>query len=378
VDRQDDIIGFLKKLRFNLYEGGYSSGKLLERDFYTSISFIWDDLVELYDSDLKSLYILLKYLIDEVCLIHAGENSTVNKNVFQAGTNIRSVCTSLLDGKRALDIYALNDSSWENYIIGDIHSDTLSIKQILEKTNFFDRLINGEKIRLVFLGDYVDRGKSHLKTIQTILTLKYLFPNNIILLRGNHDDGTFVDGQVKMKVRKPEKDLEDDWFLLHLFKLASINKTLPMDIIHRSLSFFDSLARLSFICYEDKIILLSHGGIPRPMVGRKDFYNYISKISDLTDVNITDYLGKSIVDNMAWSDPAIGDEDLRLDKGRFKFTEQNFDEFRELIGFDLLIRGHEVQEKGYREFFEGRLINIFSSGKILNGVDDIEEETAYS
>lgn len=372
-----EIINFLKEIKVKVKNKNYTKKEDLGIDFNKTLSLVWETLDDLYKEDLTNLYQVQKFLIDEVCNIHEEENSSINKETFEENINIKDVCNKLEDGKRAFNIYSLNDSQWDQYLIGDIHSDTISTRKILEKTDFFNRVGNGEKVRLVFLGDYVDRGKAHLKTIQYILTLKYLFPKNIILQQGNHDGGSFKDGKVKMWVRMSEKALEADWFLHYLYNLASENHTFPIDYIDDVLRFFNSLSNLTFICHEDKTMLLTHGGIPRPRK-EKNFYSYLTSISSLTDENIKDNLGKTIVGNMMWSDPSEVNKDLKEDNGRFRFTEEHFKEFRDLIGFDILVRGHEVQEKGYKHYFNDRLINIFSSGKIIEDGKNINIETAYS
>ncbi len=372
-----NIIKFINEVKSNLSNNNYKSGQNLERDFYKSISLVWEELVDLKTSDLTNIYEVQKFLINNVYDIHKSENNMKNRKVLSENINIIKANKELIDGKRSNNIYSLNEKDWEYYIVGDIHSDTISLDRILEKTNFFNHICNKEKVRLVFLGDYVDRGKAHLKGLQYILTLKYLFPENVFLLKGNHDGGSFIDGEVKMWVRKPEKDNYDDWFLYYLHELSSVNESLPEDIIHNCLKFFHSLANIAFISAGDKIILGTHGGIPRPRGEKGSFYSYIESISDLTDENIKDNIDRTIVQNMIWSDPTEENEDLREDSGRFRFTESHFEEFRNLIGFDLFLRGHQVEEMGYKKFFNDRLITIFSSGTILSHGENINNETAY-
>ena len=42
-------------------------------------------------------------------------------------------------------------------------------------------------MNLVFLGDYVDRGKWGVECMAYLLCLKLSFPRNVVMLRGNHE-----------------------------------------------------------------------------------------------------------------------------------------------------------------------------------------------
>jgi len=94
--------------------------------------------------------------------------------------------------------------------IGDIHGDAWKLRTLLQKLH--DLPLSDED-RLIFLGDYVDRGPESSLTLDILIRLKEQRPNTVFL-RGNHD-------QAMMDVRDlldPERHSEhsaDDlswWF----------------------------------------------------------------------------------------------------------------------------------------------------------------------
>ena len=69
----------------------------------------------------------------------------------------------------------------------DIQLDDLEKKGYLQKGSFE---LASKNTFLVFLGDYTDRGNYGVEVIYTLLRLKLANPDNVILVRGNHEDGT--------------------------------------------------------------------------------------------------------------------------------------------------------------------------------------------
>lgn len=67
--------------------------------------------------------------------------------------------------------------------IGDIHGYYHTLISLLQKLD-----IDFEKDKVIFLGDYIDRGKYPLKTVTAIQELNVKHPQNVICLKGNHED----------------------------------------------------------------------------------------------------------------------------------------------------------------------------------------------
>lgn len=373
----EDIIKYIKEVKVNFDNNKYCSGSELERAFNAINELTGINAKAVQDKNLNDIFTIQEFLINEVCKIHESENDLVNAELISSNINIKALNEHLNDGKRAFNIYSFNESDYDYFIIGDLHSDTVSLKRILHICNFFSDAAAHKKKRLIFLGDYVDRGREHIKTLEYILALKYIFPKYIFLLKGNHDDGAIEEGKVKLPVRKPEDESEDDYFLLYLNNLLKSNDTLRRPVLNSYLRFFDSLCTIAFINNQKASLLAVHGGLPRPKKDASKYYSYINNISDLTNINITDSINRTIVSNMLWSDPSDSNENLRENSGRFGFTKEHFDEFQHRIKFDFLIRGHEAEEEGYKKFFNDRVYTIFSSGAVLENNININNETAY-
>lgn len=227
----------------------------------------------------------------------------------------------LVDGKRLLKI-----NSDKVLIIGDLHGD---FEALLDYYKIFQ---NGKYERMIFLGDYVDRGERQIETINFLLVLKLIYKDKVILLKGNHETQ-----EVNFRYGFYEA-LNDEFLYKNYNKLFEL---FPLALI------LDHL-------------LLVHGGIS-------------SKIEDIYILNSEAYnkiAQEQEFEELIWNDPDWTNtiKGFRINsRGSYDFGKDVFNKFMEKNKLKLLIRSHQVTEKialqGYDKCFDGKLISIFSCSK---------------
>ena len=75
-------------------------------------------------------------------------------------------------------------------VFGDIHGQYIDLMNFFTKWGSPSEGPNGDIMAndYLFLGDYVDRGNLSLETICLLMALKVKYPEQIHLIRGNHED----------------------------------------------------------------------------------------------------------------------------------------------------------------------------------------------
>ena len=68
--------------------------------------------------------------------------------------------------------------------VGDIHGCFDLLKALIEKIIRF----TPDEDMLIFMGDYIDRGKKSKEVVRYLGALKEKLPDNVILLKGNHEE----------------------------------------------------------------------------------------------------------------------------------------------------------------------------------------------
>jgi protein phosphatase len=209
-------------------------------------------------------------------------------------------------------------------ICGDIHGQYYDLLRI------FDRCGTPPSSNYLFLGDYVDRGKHSVETIVLLYAYKILFPQNFFLLRGNHECASinkmygFYD-DVKRR------------YNIRLFK-----------------NFTDVFNCMPVACSISDKILCMHGGLS-PELDNLQKINAIPRPMDVPE--------RGLLCDLLWSDPeeeVAGYEES--DRGvSYLFGEDVVGDFLDMVDMDLIVRAHQVMERGYAFFASRQLVTIFSA-----------------
>ncbi|KAJ7556469.1 hypothetical protein O6H91_05G085400 [Diphasiastrum complanatum] len=223
-------------------------------------------------------------------------------------------------------------------IFGDLHGQFGDLMRLFDEYGSPSTAGDITYIDYLFLGDYVDRGQHSLETITLLLALKIEHPNNIHLIRGNHeaaDINALFGFRIECIERMGER--EGIWAWQRINQL------------------FNWLPLAALI--ENKIICM-HGGIGRSI-------NYVDQIESLQRP-ITMETGSVILMDLLWSDPTENDsvEGLRPNArgpGLVTFGPDRVMEFCKNNDLQLIVRAHECVMDGFERFAQGHLITLFSA-----------------
>lgn len=210
------------------------------------------------------------------------------------------------------------------YFVGDLHGDITTLNVV---KNLFLHSTNS----LVFLGDYVDRGPAQIETVNLVFALSLLYPGRVTVLRGNHETeqvssryGFFME--VGRKFSHP----------LYL-EYCETFKTLPLA----------GMSKNGVFC--------CHGGVPEGLESKEQLQEI-----ERQDINLV----HPIAYQLLWNDPR--DEEYHFQAnlrggGSRLYGKLAFDEFAENLDVSLMLRSHEAYRQGFKQFFNGRLVSVFSA-----------------
>jgi len=220
----------------------------------------------------------------------------------------------------------------EAAIISDLHGDVESLIQILEEANFLQKLNQDNKTFLIFLGDYGDRGINSIEVYYIVLKLKLLFPEQVILMRGNHEG--------------PEDLLASPHDLPMQFRARFGEKW--MEAYSKIRGLFEHLYNAVFV--EDHYLMI-HGGLsPQAKI-----------LEDLAFAHIK-HPKQRLFEDMLWSDPTEMIKGVcESPRGAGKLFGENItNEVLKRFNVKILIRGHEPCRDGFKINHRGKILTLFS------------------
>ncbi|WP_437673984.1 metallophosphoesterase family protein [Sorangium sp. So ce131] len=249
---------------------------------------------------------------------------------------------------------------YEILVVGDLHGCYSCLKAALMQADFFAKLqayrddpAHNPRMMLVFLGDYIDRGRfSYNGVLRTVMQLFLAAPDSVYVLRGNHEYYVELNGRVLAPVRPSEA-------------MSSLAAIAPNEVFAAYMRLFEALPNMLVF---DRILFV-HAGIPRDETTAAKWRT----ISSLNDPELRF--------QMLWSDPSEVDAippELQAATARFPFGKRQFRSFMQKLGCTTLIRGHERILEGFRVVYDDpdcRLLTLFSAGGRTN--DDLPPTSNY-
>ncbi len=220
----------------------------------------------------------------------------------------------------------------EAVIVGDLHGDLKSLIHILDDSKFLKEASVGRDILLVFLGDYGDRGSYSAEVYYVVLKLKEMFPEKVILMRGNHEGPPDLvasphDLPTQMRNRFKEKGstayLKIQELFNHLYNCV--------------------IVREQFVLF--------HGGVP----------SQATTINDIAFAHET-HPRKRHLEEILWNDPwkeIKGTIASPRGVGRL-FGVDVTNKFLKMLNVKAIIRGHQSCPNGFKSIHGEQVLTLFS------------------
>jgi hypothetical protein len=250
--------------------------------------------------------------------------------------------------------------SYDITVLGDLHGCYSCLKAAVMQSRFFEKVnafkqdpVNNPDPKLVFLGDYIDRGLFSLNgVLRTVMQIANTAPDHVYMLRGNHEYYIEYEGQVFGGVRPAEA-------------INTLKPYVSIDIFKHYIKFFEDMPNMLLFGQT----LFVHAGIPRDLLMKERYV-------DLSSLNDPDLRFQ-----MMWSDPSSADvipAGLQEQSARFPFGRLQAAAFLQRIGCHTLVRGHEKVNEGFVRTYDDEdllLITLFSAGGADN--DDLPASSGY-
>jgi diadenosine tetraphosphatase ApaH/serine/threonine PP2A family protein phosphatase len=217
-------------------------------------------------------------------------------------------------------------------MVSDLHGDLESLVHILKEANVLQKLKQNNNAVLVFLGDYGDRGSYSVEVYHIVLKLKLLFPQQVILMRGNHEGPQDLLASPHDLPMQFHAKFGEKWRIVY-------------SRIHELFKYLYNAVLV------EKRYLIIHGGLPSQAKTIEDLAYALAK-----------HPKQRLLEDMLWSDPTEtikGVCESPRGAGRL-FGENITNEMLRRFNVKILIRGHEPCRDGFQINHGGKVLTLFS------------------
>lgn len=210
-------------------------------------------------------------------------------------------------------------------VVGDIHGQLLDLFRILHEMG------PPPNRNYLFLGDFVDRGDFSTETITLVLILKILYPENVFIIRGNHE-------------------------FSEMFTRCGFTHELVQIYTNPSVkaSFQKCFSYMPLAALVNDSILCVHGGIGPQF----------STLGQITDIKRPLYgYDDDVIMSIVWSDPSTRTEHYSPSTrgSGYLFGSQALLQFLKSQVLEFLVRGHECIQGGVEFQLNGNMATVFSA-----------------
>lgn len=257
-------------------------------------------------------------------------------------------------------------------IVGDIHGSFHDLIRIL---NYFQ---NNQK-KVLFLGDYVDRGNFSIECITILLALKVIRPDLFFMIRGNHEFDLICSKygfkEEILNYYNPKKStlLEDDTPPKSIL-LMNLENEQSNELYHEYLAdhndmncykysetlydaFLNVFSYLPVCAIVNDTTFCIHGGLSPRLDLVEDLNKNITRPIVQFDEN-------SLFSDVVWGDPSSGFNCMYRGNPRgqgYLFNQASVNFFLAKNSLKRIVRAHECVRDGIQCVFDNKCITVFSA-----------------
>jgi serine/threonine-protein phosphatase 2A catalytic subunit len=248
----------------------------------------------------------------------------------------RDVTAVLTDEPSLLDVKILEGETL--VVVGDVHGQFHDMAHHVLNQQY-EKPAGSKDRKFLFLGDYVDRGPQGVETILLLFALKIEYPEQIYLIRGNHE--------------------ESQTSRIYGFLFEVRTKFNDLSVWARFNEVFCYIPLAAIVSAPGHRFFAVHGGLSPGL----------TDVDTIRGISRTDYGGmldnteSDIVDGLLWSDPS--DAVVRFSRNErgcgYLFGAAAATEFCEQNNLDFICRAHQMTMQGYTWAHNKKVLTVFSA-----------------